>query len=461
LAVSREAAIVADFSVSVLSGLPRSVATLLVLAYELMVGQVWVVLAGGVALFVTSRLFADRASRRVGQVQRELQTADAAVFGNLQEQLRASEDLRLWGARAEAVEEFAQVARECAAARARFASALAVSGQIKSVFTAMSPLLIVVAFKLAGGTLDAGEVAKLLLLVPLLMARLEALDAMRQGLIQRGPVLDAALKLLDLPSAPARADDAVELELEAVEGTVRFDDVSYTPPGAKRPVIDGVSLEIPAGSVVGICGPSGSGKSTLLRLLLRLDDPDEGRVSVDGTDVRRIEPQQLPVLFGVVRQRSQLLQRSIRRNLSVGLEPVPSDAAMAAALDEVQLAELTSDDAERDLSTEYRANPPNFSGGECRRLLLARMLLGPARVFVLDEPEAGLPSGTAEQILSSVREHAAGRTHLVVTHAPQLLDSDFNIVLDKGKVVARGSHGELAADCAPYRALLAEAARGG
>jgi ABC-type transport system involved in cytochrome bd biosynthesis fused ATPase/permease subunit len=113
----------------------------------------------------------------------------------------------------------------------------------------------------------------------------------------------------------------------------------------------------------------------------------------------------------------------------------------------------------RTLDTAYRANPPNLSGGECRRVLLARMLLAETHVCVLDEPEAGLPGATAESILRTVVEQARGRTHVVVTHAPHLLGSSFNVVLDRGKVVAQGSHGELTESCALYRELLAEALR--
>ncbi|RLB51317.1 MAG: ABC transporter ATP-binding protein, partial [Deltaproteobacteria bacterium] len=439
-----------------ITGLPQSLATLLVLSVELITSDAWLVLAGGAGLFVTSRLLSDRASRQVGRARRELQNADAAVFGNLQETLSATEDLRLWGARGQAVREFAEVAHSCARARSKFAAALAVSGQIKSVFTAMAPLLIVVALKLSGRTYDAGEVAKLLLLVPLLMVRLAAIDAIRQGLIEREPLLRAAQRLLDLEPAPPRAGDAIRLVADAVTGHITFTHVSFTPPGAAAPVIDDVSLDIPAGSVVGICGPSGSGKSSLLRLLLRLDDPERGSIELDGEDLTRVEPDQLPSLFGVVRQTSRLLQRPIRDNLAVGLDPPPDDDQMRAALRAVQMSELADDEQGRSLATAYRANPPNFSGGECRRLLLARMLVGPSRVCLLDEPEAGLPGGTAEEILRTVTAQAQERTHLVVTHAPHLLGSDFNVVLDAGKVVAVGPHDELVDTCECYRDLLAD-----
>jgi len=456
LAVSREAALVGDFAVSVFTGLPQSVATLAVLAVELSSSGAWLVLVGGIGLFVLSRLVSDRASRRVGRARRDLQNADAAVFGFLQETLSAAEDLRLWGARGQVVREFAEVAHDCAAERARFAAALAISGQIKSMFTALSPLLLVVALELSQRPYGPGDVAKLLLLVPLLMVRLEALDGIRQGLIERAAILEAAGELVALAPAPPPSPSPVRPPLEELAGEIRFEGVRYTPPGARAPVLDGVDLAIPAGAVVAICGPSGSGKSTLLRLLLRLDDPDEGRITLDGIDLRDIEPELLPRIFGVVRQTSGLLERTVRDNLALGLAPAPDVEAMFAALSAVQLEALAEPGGERGLHTPYRRHPPNFSGGEHRRLLVARMILQDAPVGVLDEPEAGLPAATAAELLAAVRDRAGGRTQVVVTHAPHLLDSDLNVVLDGGRVAATGSHDELRATCRPYQALLAE-----
>lgn len=457
LAVAREAALVSEFAVSLLTSLPQAVATLLVLAVELVTGGSWVVLLGGGVLFGMSRWVAERASRRVADARRGLQHADAGVFGMLQETLGSLEDLRLWGARGQAVSEFAARAYECADARRRFSAAMATAGQVKNVFSAMSPLLVVVALQLGGRAMDAGGVANLLLLVPLLLGRLDVLDGVRQALIEREPLVDATLNLLALEAAPARAADAVTVDGAALGGELVFEDVTFTPPGASRAIIDGLSLRIPAGSVVGVCGASGSGKSTLLRLVLRLDDPQRGRILLDGLDVRTIEPSQLPGLFGVLRQSAQLLERPVRANLTIGLCEPPSDETLRAMLAQVELDSFALKDGPRSLDTVVRKSPPNVSGGEGRRLLLARMLLGNARVQLLDEPEAGLPSATAEALLESLVRAASGRTNVVVTHAPQLLRSDFNVVLRDGKVVATGTHDELVASSEEYRGLLADA----
>lgn len=458
LAVARESGLVADFAVALIGGFPQAVLTLAVLSWELFAGGTAIVLAGGAGLFVLSRLVSDRASRRVGRAMAAMQQSDVAVFAGLGELLSATEDLRLLGAREQALAEFSAAAYRVADARRSFTGALAVAGQIKSVFTAVSPLLILVTLQLAGRASDPGEVAKLLLVVPLLMARLEALDALRAGLIEREPLLRATNLLLDLPEAPPAAPDPVSADA-VTTGAIAFDKITFTPPGAPRPVLDGLSLEIPDGALIGICGRSGSGKSTLLRLLLRLDDAESGSIFVGGADLRRLAPRELPRVFAVLGQASRLLERSVEQNLALGLDQMPSPEAMREALRRVDLAELAeigAKDGARGLATEVRAVPPNFSGGEQRRLMLARMLLRDAKVLILDEPESGLPSATAEQLLRGVAEIAAGRTCVVVTHAPHLLKSTFNVVLDAGKVAGIGTHEELAATSEIYRALLAE-----
>ncbi|WP_437642584.1 ATP-binding cassette domain-containing protein [Sorangium sp. So ce854] len=518
LAIVRDAGLVADFALAVATGLPQAVATLAVLAAALASSGMALVLAGGAALFAASRLAADRASGRVARAMREMQHADTAVFGAAGEALAGAEDLRLLGARDQAVRELAGAACRVADARRRFGQALAVSGQIKGVFAALSPLVIVAAIAASRGGAGAGEVGELLLVVPLLMARLEALDALRAGFIERAPLLRATLALLRLPEHPPRAEGGLaagagegaagagegaagagEGAAGAGEGAagappragaaaglggdtrrplaIAFERVSFTPPGASRPVLDGVSLSIPAGAVVGICGRSGSGKSMLLRLLLRLDEPSSGAITVGGVDLRRIPPEELPRLFGVVGQSSRLFERSIRDNLALGLDPPPPEDRMREALRRVELDELAGlpgapavagappEEAPaglargpaRGLATEVRASPPSLSGGEARRLLLARVLLREPGVFVLDEPEAGLPGATAEAVLRTACEVAGGRTAVVVTHAPHLLRSTFNVLLDGGRVAAVGTHEALRESSALYRSLLAEA----
>jgi ABC-type multidrug transport system fused ATPase/permease subunit len=458
LSVTRDSAQVAEFVVAVMIGLPQAFVGLLTLGYDMVASGAWIALAGGGAFFVLSRLGAARAARRVSEEMRALQQVDASVFSHLGDTVGAIEDLRLLGAREQAVAEFSEAARACARAKARVAKAVAMSAQIRSTFTALSPLLIVVALHLMGGNIAPGDIAKLLLLVPLLMTRLDGLDGLRNGLLEREPMLAAARRVLELPQFPAPPQEPVRVEPSAAKGQLVFDGVCYTPPGAGRKVLDGFDLQVPAGSIVGLCGDTGCGKSTVLRLLLRLDDPDAGRILLDGTELRAIDPSVLPQVFGVLGQGSRLFERTLEHNLTLGLARKPSEQLLAEALRAVHLEELSGPQSadKRSLGTVFRAQPPNLSGGEQRRVLFARMLLREPRVFVLDEPEVGLPSSLAEELLKNMGELASGRTCMVVTHAPHLLGSSFNVVMQAGRVVGQGSHQELAGSCDAYQKLISK-----
>ncbi|MDI1429865.1 ATP-binding cassette domain-containing protein [Polyangium sorediatum] len=458
LVIARDAAAVSDFAVAVITGLPQAIVTLLVLAFELATGGAWPVLVGTALLFVLSRVLSDRASRRVGERMQSMQRSDTAVFGALGEMLAGTEELRLLGARQTALTEVTDAAHRAADARRSFAAALAASGQIKSVLAAMSPLVLLVALRLSGRTYEAGDIAKLLLVTPLLLARFEALDGLRAGLLERAPLLASLRDLLSLPPHPPEPESPLPLAAITNDEVV-LDHVGYRPEGAQDDVLHDVSLRIPAGAVVAICGASGSGKSTLVRLLLRLDDPTRGKIEVGGVDLTRLSPRDLSRLFAVLGQASVLFERSVAENLALGLADPPDEAAMRRLLARVRLDDLAEDKGGRGLGAVVRKVPPNFSGGEQRRLLLARMLLRDARLLVLDEPEAGLPGATAEELLRSVVELSAGRTTILVTHAPHLVKSTFNVVLDKGRIAAMGTHEELVQSSETYRALLSEGQR--
>ena len=463
VAVASTAPVVAEFVVTALTNLPQIVFGLLVLFYDLVMSGAAVAAVGGVVLFVLSRVVSLGATKRVSEAFATMQSTDAALFGKLGETLDHGEELRLLGARAQAVSEFADVADACATSRTAHANALSAAGQVKSAFMALSPLLIVVALQLAhhsdGAPLTIGVVAKLVLLVPLLMARLDGLDSLRIGLHERRPMFDMAARVLSLPASPPRRKELLALDPAKVRGLVRFDDVTFSHDGASRAQLDGVSVTVPEGSIVGICGKSGCGKSTMLRLLLRDRDPDSGAITIDGIDVRDLDPDVLPQIFSVTGQRTTLLNRSLRDNLTLGLEKKPSDERIEEALTIAALDGAFGNGSARSLDYVFRSADANLSGGEIRRLALARMILRDAPVFLLDEPEAALPSADAEALLDRIKAAARGRTCLVVTHAPHLLASSFNVFMQDGKIVAKGTHEELSASCEGYRALLAEAVR--
>jgi ATP-binding cassette subfamily B protein len=452
LVVLRDGQGAAELVVAGLVTLPQAFFALALLGVDLARSGAFSVVIGGVAIFALSRVLGLSASRGVARATTALQATDAKVFSEVSEKLGHLEDLRLSGARAESLREVMHAANDAADARRRFARALGVSGQITGVLGALAPLLVLVVLTLSGRPPSAGEVAKLLLAIPVVVARLQAVDALRVGAMEKAPVLRNVVAVLGLPPRP----DATRARVPAAElssGAITFDDVSFAPVADQPPIVDGVSIDIPEGAIVGLCGPSGSGKSTLLRLLLRLDDPTEGAVKIGDVDVRDVLVDDLPRVFASLGQGSRLLPRTIAENVTLGglhSDEAREDVARRA-LERAQIPELG--DAEG-LARRFVPAPPNLSGGEQRRVLLARALAQDAKVLVLDEPEAGLPGGQAEAVLRAAVSASKGRTLVVATHAPDLLPSTFNVLLEGGRVVARGTHAELCERDERYRELF-------
>ncbi len=456
LSVLRDGQMASELVVATMSNLPQAVVGLVMLVVDVSVTGSALAAGLGVGVFLFSRIFASRASARVSAAMAELNRADALTFAEIGEKIGHLDDLRLAGARGAALAEVEGAVRATAGKRLLVARATAVSSQTASLISTLAPLVVLLSLSATGRTVSPPEIARLLLALPLIIARLGAVDALRIAAVEKYPVLFAVDAILDLAPHPVAKGGPVALDAIAAS-EIRFEHVRFVPEGQSRAILDDVSFTIPPGAIVGVCGPSGCGKSTLVRLLLRLDDPTSGRITVGGVDLGHVEPSALPRLFGALAQGGKLLPRSIRENVVLAREAQEAEdearKAAEAALATAQIPELATSEG---LERRFVAAPANLSGGEQRRVLLARALASDARVLVLDEPEAGLPRATARSLFEAVRDRLAGRPALVVTHAPSVLPSAFNVVLEAGKLVDQGPHAELLARCELYRTLAAE-----
>jgi ATP-binding cassette subfamily B protein len=236
-------------------------------------------------------------------------------------------------------------------------------------------------------------------------------------------------------------EDPDPLPLTGVSSAVTFHGVSF----AYRPgmeVLRGLSLRIAAGGTTGVVGPTGAGKSTILSLLVRLYDPDEGSIDIDGTDLRRFRLSALRERIALVPQDPWLMDGSIRDNIALG-RPHASDAEVMSA---ARLA-LVDEFAER-LPGGYECTVGEggvqLSGGQRRRLAIARALLRDAAILLLDEPTTGLDAGSEAEVLEAIRQAGRGRTVVLVTHSLRLAASaDRVVVVREGTVVEEGAPAHL------------------
>lgn len=256
------------------------------------------------------------------------------------------------------------------------------------------------------------------------------------------------------------APDAEPLVISA--GTVRFEDVrfAYEP---TRPILKGISFEVPAGKTVAIVGPSGAGKSTISRLLFRLYDVSGGRILIDGQDIRAVTQDSLRASIGMVPQDTVLFNDTIRYNIRYGRW----DASDAEVEEAAQLAQIDHfiRMAPKGYETQVGERGLKLSGGEKQRVAIARTVLKAPPILVLDEATSALDTHTEHEIQGALDRVAKNRTSLVIAHRlSTIVGADEIIVLDQGRIAERGTHARLLAHGGLYASMWnrqreAEAAR--
>ncbi|WP_412098955.1 ABC transporter ATP-binding protein [Micromonospora sp. BRA006-A] len=280
------------------------------------------------------------------------------------------------------------------------------------------------------------------------------------GLLNVGVTLTASLALfarifeyLDLPVEVAEPARPVPLDPATARGHLRVEDVTFSYPGSDTAALAGVSLDVPAGTSLALVGETGSGKSTLAALISRLHDPDAGRITIDGIDLRDLRPADLAAVVGVVSQETYLLHGTVRDNLRYA-RPDATDAEIEAAARAARIHDLVSALPDG-YDTMVGSRGHRFSGGEQQRLAIARTLLRDPRILVLDEATSALDTETERAVQRALDELARGRTVVTIAHRLSTVrDADRIAVLDHGRIVESGTHDALLDRRGRYAALV-------
>jgi ATP-binding cassette subfamily B protein len=251
---------------------------------------------------------------------------------------------------------------------------------------------------------------------------------------------------------PEIADDPSARHLTQAAGSVRFDHVSFTYPGGARPAVRDLTADIEPGQTIALVGPSGAGKTTITGLVARFFDPDQGRILIDGTDVRQVSRSSLAAQLGIVFQDTFLFHASIADNLRYA-RPDASGEDLASAVRAAHLDELIAGLPDG-FETIVGERGHRLSGGEKQRMAIARVILRNPRIVILDEATSHLDSLSEHHIQAALRLLLHGRTALVIAHRlSTVLAADKIFVLNKGQLVAAGTHAELLARGGLYAQL--------
>lgn len=300
-------------------------------------------------------------------------------------------------------------------------------------------------FTIGGLVAFLGTMGEVLSPVTILTGLGQELQAATGSLVRINEILDAAPEVVDEPGAPV---------LAPLDREIRFDAVSFSYVQERRTLRE-LDAVIVAGSRVAFVGPSGSGKSTVLRLLMRLHDPDEGTISIDGHDIGQVRLDSLRGQVGVVFQDTFLFNTTVRENIALG-RPGASDAEVEAA---ARMAEVDAfvADLPRGYDTPVGERGAQLSGGQRQRVAIARALIRNPRLLLLDEATSALDPRTERQIVTTLEKVSSGRTTVAITHRlTSVVDYDQIFVLVDGEIVERGTHKELVAAAGAYARLWAE-----
>jgi ATP-binding cassette, subfamily B, bacterial len=264
--------------------------------------------------------------------------------------------------------------------------------------------------------------------------------------------LDKIIDVLDEEPEVVDADDAGELS--QIEGRVRFEDVRFAY-GTGPEVLHGINLDVPAGTTVALVGHTGAGKSTIAKLIARFYDPRDGRITIDGTDLRSVTQESLRRQLGVVPQEGFLFAGTVLENIRFG-RPEASPEEVAAAARAVGAHEFIME-LEDGYETEVAERGGRLSLGQRQLVAFARALLADPRILVLDEATSSVDIGTERRIDEALDTLLSGRTAFIIAHRLSTIrDADLIVVLENGTIVEQGTHAELMERGGRYLALYGD-----
>ncbi|MGB6098601.1 MAG: ABC transporter ATP-binding protein [Comamonas thiooxydans] len=326
--------------------------------------------------------------------------------------------------------------------------------RLVSLFEITNHLMIALLLLATGGTAlylwtqaqaSAGVVAAVIAMALRLMGYSHWVMWQMTGLFENVGTIQDGITTLTKPRTIVDAPDAKPLQV--TRGAIAFEDVSFAYKTGGKKVLDHLNLHIRPGERIGLIGRSGAGKSTLVNLLLRFHEPQGGRITIDGQDIRSVTQDSLRSAIGMVTQDTSLLHRSMRDNILYG-RPDASEAEMQAAADKAEasdfIATLTDLKGRSGYDAQVGERGIKLSGGQRQRVAIARVMLKDAPILLLDEATSALDSEVEAAIQESLDSLMDGKTVIAIAHRLSTIAAmDRLIVMNEGHIVEEGTHQQL------------------
>ena len=386
------------------------------------------------------------------QANYEQKVNEASILGFVQENVAAQAVVKAFGLQRKALNWFGgrNTAARVSMARAGFLSTMVERTVTIAVLLLHLVVLAIGAYLATNGQITVGtfvtfesafweisyNIAHIMHFIPVAISSAAAVQHMQE-------MLEEPQRGADRPGAP---------DLPRITHDITFDRVTFKYENSDKPVLDGLTLKLDVGKTIAIVGPSGSGKSTLLNLILRLYVPDEGRVTIDGVDIRRVTRDSLRASMAVVFQENMLFNMSVMENIRLGKEGATDQEVVEAARKAEIHRYIMSLPQKYDTAVGERGD--TLSGGQRQRIAIARALVGDPRILIFDEATSALDYESESLIQANMREIVKGRTVIIIAHRLSAVrEADRILTVDNGVIVEDGPHEALVAGGGRYASL--------